>query len=116
MESFDHEKLDVYQKSIEFLILADHVSEDLPRGRSYLAEQLRRAALSICLNIAEGAGEFNKSEKKRFYRIARRSATECAAIFDACKALKLMETQILSPGRTLLFRIVSMLVKMAKPS
>ena len=116
MNSFDHEKLDVYQKSIEFLILADQVSESLPRGRAYVADQLRSASLSICLNIAEGGGEFNSSEKKRFYRIARRSATECAAIFDACKALKLVEDENLSSGKALLLRIVSMLVKMTKPS
>ena len=114
MNQFDHDRLDVYQVSIEFLIVADEIAENLPRGRSYLVDQLRRAALSILLNIAEGAGEFSKNDKIRFYRIARRSATECAAVLDACKALKLSKEEILTTGRALLVRIVSMLIKMTK--
>jgi four helix bundle protein len=43
------------------------------------------------LNIAEGAGEFSPSEKARFYRMARRSATECAAILHVCRRLALVE-------------------------
>ena len=76
MNSFDHDKLDVYRASIEFVALADDIVEHLPRGRAYLAEQLQRAATSISLNVAEGAGEFATKEKSRFYRIAKRSATE----------------------------------------
>src|ERR1700729_1218886 len=80
----DHEKLTVYQVAIEFVILSDEVIENLPRGRAYLSDQLQRAALSISLNIAEGAGEYAIDEKARFYRIAKRSATECAGILDIC--------------------------------
>lgn len=114
MDFFDHEHLDVYKVSIEFLILADKISDSLPRGRAYLAEQFRKASLSVCLNIAEGAGEFSPKEKVRFYRIARRSATECASILDVCKVLTLSEKQSLSSARELLLRIVSMLVRMTK--
>ena len=114
MNQFDHERFDVYHVSIEFLVIADEIAQSLPRGRSYLSDQLRRAALSISLNIAEGSGEFSKNDKIRFYRIARRSATECAAVLDACKALKLSEEEILTTGRSLLVRIVSMLIKMTK--
>jgi len=42
------------------------------------------------LNIAEGAGEFAPKEKVRFYRMARRSATESAAVLDVCRNLKLL--------------------------
>jgi four helix bundle protein len=62
MNGFDHEKLDVYEVAIEWVVLADEIVSDLPRGRGYLADQLQRAALSIPLNIAEGAGEFSKTE------------------------------------------------------
>ena len=54
----DHEKLEVYQFAIRFVLLADEIVQDLPRGRAYLADQLRRAGASIALNIAEGAGEY----------------------------------------------------------
>lgn len=67
----DHEKLNVYQDAIEFVILADEVIEHLPRGRAYLSDQLQRAALSISLNIAEGASEYAIDEKARFYRMAK---------------------------------------------
>ena len=66
MPTFDHEKLDVYKAAIEFVAVADDLVEHLPRGRAYLAAQLHRAAVSISLNIAEGAGEFKKNDKRRF--------------------------------------------------
>ena len=110
----DHEKLTVYQVAIEFVILADEVIEHLPRGRAYLSDQLQRAALSIPLNIAEGAGEYAIDEKARFYRMAKRSATECAGVFDVCQRLQLVEEKRYTKGRELLIGIVSMLVKMAQ--
>jgi len=110
----DHEKLTVYQVAIEFVILADLVIEHLPRGRAYLSDQLQRAALSISLNIAEGAGEYSVDEKARFYRMAKRSATECAGILDVCQRLKLVDEERYAKGRELLISIVSMLVKMAQ--
>jgi four helix bundle protein len=112
MEQFDHEKLHVYQTAIEFVAFVDCLVEHLPRGRSYLADQLQRAGTSVPLNIAEGAGEFSRNEKVRFYRIAKRSATECAAILDVCRRLGLVEAASFHEGRDLLIRIVSMLTKM----
>ena len=110
----DHEKLNVYQVAIEFVLLADEIIEHLPRGRAYLSDQLQRAALSIPLNIAEGAGEYAIDEKIRFYRMAKRSATECAGILDVCHRLELIEENRYVKGRELLIRIVSMLIKMAQ--
>jgi len=111
---FDHEKLTVYQVAIEFVILADEVIEHLPRGRAYLSDQLQRAALSISLNIAEGAGEYAVDEKARFYRMAKRSATECAGVLDVCQRLRLIEENRYIKGRELLISIVSMLIKMVQ--
>lgn len=116
MGSFDHERLDVYQAAIHFVVLANQVTESLPRGRGYLADQLQRAATSIPLNITEGAGEFSPAEKARFYRIARRSATECAAILDVCNRLGLTSEEHHGLGRELLVRIVCMLVRLSRPS
>jgi four helix bundle protein len=111
---FDHERLDVYKISMDFIILSDQLIGSLPSGRSYLGDQLHRAASSIILNIAEGAGEFSKKEKARFYRMARRSATECAAVLDICRCLKLSEPEIILSGRSMLLRIVAMLVSLVK--
>jgi four helix bundle protein len=114
MQAFDHERLDVYETAIDFLVVADAISDQLPRGRGYLRDQLQRAALSISNNIAEGAGQYSNDEKLRFYRIAKRSATECAAILDACRALQIIDSELLDRGRQPLLRIVSMLIKMAR--
>jgi 23S rRNA-intervening sequence protein len=68
---FDHEKLDVYGLAIDFVARANGVVESLPRGRGYLADQLQRAALSIVLNIAEGAGKFSGDDKATLERVAQ---------------------------------------------
>lgn len=114
MNTFDHERLDVYRAAIEFVAIADTIASHLPQGRSYLADQLHRAAISVALNIAEGAGEFSKKDKARLYRIALRSATECAAIIDVSRLLGLNHETELETARQLLLRIVSMLTRMAK--
>jgi four helix bundle protein len=81
-------------------------------GRAHFKDQLDRAATSIVLNIAEGAGEFSKDEKHRFYRIARRSATETAAILDVLERRNAVPTTVLQPARDLIIRVVSMLVRL----
>ena len=62
------------------------------------------------LNIAEGAGEYATDEKIRFYRMAKRSATECAGILDVCHRLELIGENQYVKGRERLIRIVSILV------
>jgi len=108
----DHEKLEVYHFSIRFVVLADEIVGSLPRGRAYLVDQLRRAGSSISLNIAEGAGEYVPTEKARFYRMAKRSATECSSIIDILQHLHLINEELFSKARELLARIVAMLITM----
>ena len=108
----DHEKLEVYHFAIRFVVLADEIVENLPRGRAYLADQLRRAGSSIPLNIAEGAGEYAPIEKARFYRMAKRSATECSSILDILQHLQLIDERLFSRAREILAPIVAMLIKM----
>ena len=69
MQYFDHEKLDVYQITMEFVVSIDKCMGHLPEGRGYLINQLQRASSSILLNISEGAGELAENEKIRFYRM-----------------------------------------------
>ena len=111
---FDHEKLDVYRVAVEFVTLSEKIMKSLPEGRSYITNQLQRAALSIPLNIAEGSGEYSKRDKARFYRFALRSATECASILDVLLSTELGDVEVIEDGRVLLHRIVSMLVRMVK--
>jgi four helix bundle protein len=111
---FDHEKWDVYQAALEFVILISEIVENLPRGKAYLTDQLQRAGTSIPLNIAEGAGENAINEKARFYRMAKRSATECSSILDVCQRLRLINENQYAKGREFLLRIVAMLTKMGR--
>jgi four helix bundle protein len=112
--SFDHERLDVYQRALEFLDQCDSILEQLSAGRAHLEDQLDRAATSIVLNVADGAGEFSPDEKRRFYRIARRSATESAAILHIMARRGHTPPEAAQQARELLLRIVSMLVRMTK--
>ena len=107
-----HEKLHVYQRSIQWLALSSTIIKALPRGNADLANQLRRAALSVPLYIAEGAGRLSIPDKKRYYGIARGSALECAAVLDAIEVLSLGESEKLSQAKDLLCQIVSMLSKL----
>jgi len=111
---FDHDRLDVYNLAITFVGAANALVHELPKGHGPIADQLMRAATSVALNIAEGAGEFSGKEKARFYRIAKRSATESAAILDVLRELTVADPQALLRGRGQLFRIVAMLVRLTK--
>ena len=55
-QGFAFERLDVYQRASEFLVVAARIISELPGGNASLTDQLRRAALSVPVNIAEGVG------------------------------------------------------------
>jgi four helix bundle protein len=110
----DHEKLDVYHLSLDFLVFANGLIETLPRGRSHLADQFTRASTSIVLNLAEGAGKHSRPDKRRYYLTARGSATESAALLDVCLRLQLLDSVGHEAGKRMLVRIVSMLIKLAQ--
>jgi len=97
MQEFVHEKLDVYKAALAFLQIVDDILEEVPRGRGHLGDQLDRAATSIVLNVAEGAGEFAPAEKARFYRVARRSVNECAAVLDVYRARQVVDEMKIPP-------------------
>ena len=106
------QRLDVYQRSTEFLALVGEVVEVLPRGHSDRAEQLVRAGEAILRNIAEGAGRWSQADSSKHYRIARGEAMECAASLDVLRLRKLITTTNYDRGIKLLEAIVSMLTKM----
>jgi four helix bundle protein len=106
------QKLDVYQCSVEFLALSNRLIQGLPKGHSGIADQLRRAALSIPLNIGEAAGRASEADGARHYAIARGSAMECAAIVDALHILVKLDERKRERAHELLGRIVAMLTKM----
>ena|SRR5437870_201344 len=106
------QRLDVYQRAIEFLALTADISTGVPRGNAALLDQLRRASLSITLNIAEAAGRTGKTDAARTYAIARGSAMECAAIMDALQLLKIVDPSRHQRGIELPERVVAMPTKL----
>jgi len=113
-QRLDHENLDVYRCAIEFLSFAYETVDSLPRGAGEVREQLKRAAISIVLNIAEGAGKPSTADRSRFHAIARGSAMECGALMDVCVIVAEIESIRAEHGKQLLVRIVSMLTKMCR--
>lgn len=81
---FDFEKLTIYKKAKLFNSQIRSFINSTPLDRT-TKDQLRRASLSIVLNIAEGSGRFSNPDRRNFYVIARSSAFECVAILDVLK-------------------------------
>jgi four helix bundle protein len=111
---FDFERLDVFGVALDAVAILDELAEELPDGRAYMRDQLRRAANSIALNLAEGAGEFAPAEKARFYRMARRSATECAGQVMVCCRLGLTDAPRVDGALDVLQRVIGMLVTLVR--
>ncbi|HLK31639.1 MAG TPA: four helix bundle protein [Terriglobales bacterium] len=73
----DYKHPDVWTKAHELTLSVYQASFGFPRSEVYgLTSQMRRAAISICANIAEGSGRKSDSELARFLQIARGSASE----------------------------------------
>ena len=73
----DFRKLRVWQRSRELAVSIDLITRRFPRSdHGVVASQMRRAALSIAANIAEGCGKSSRKETVRFLQIAAGSAHE----------------------------------------
>jgi four helix bundle protein len=108
----DYERLEVYGLAREFTREVHALIKQIAPGRGDAVDQLRRASMSLPLNIAEGSGEFSPREKARFYRIAKRSGTECGALLDYLVDIRMLTQQQTEPARTLIRRITGALVRL----
>jgi four helix bundle protein len=106
------QRLDVYQRAIEFLALVYDLVRELPRGNADRADQLIRAAESVVRNIAEGAGRWSQADSANRYKIARGEAMECAASLDVMRLRKLIADARYERGLHLLEGVVAMLTRM----
>ena len=81
-------KLDAYQRSLEFVSECYRYSKTLPAEERFnLIQQIRRAAISVHLNISEGSTRQSPVKRKRFYELSRGSVVEIDAALNACTAL-----------------------------
>ena len=87
-----YEDLEVYQTSYKLYIEIYKMTINLPRYETYeMTNQLRKAALSIVLNIAEGYGKQSVADFKRFLSISIGSCNETCVILDLLKDLGYIE-------------------------
>jgi len=100
MLDLSHKKLDVYVLSLKLVKEIYLLTQRFPQEEKYvLVSQLRRAAISVCSNIAEGAARRSKREKKRFYEISRSSVVEIdtqleiASLLEYLKAISINEVE-----------------------
>lgn len=114
MRQLTHERLDVYQKAVQFLAITVQLVTVIPKGYAPVADQLKRASVSIVLNIAEGAGKPTPGENRKHFGIARGSALECGAGLDTLRVLGIAEIPLIERGKDLLVDVVSMLTKLCR--
>ncbi len=86
----------VWQKAHQFVLGVYKMTKEFPREELYgLTSQLRRAAISIAANIAEGFRKNGKLDKVRFFNIAQGSLEECRYYLVLTKDLEYADSSTL---------------------
>ncbi|MBW6482686.1 MAG: four helix bundle protein [Vicingaceae bacterium] len=111
----NHQKLDVYQSSRKFVLECYKLSNQLPTEEKFgIISQIRRAALSVHLNIAEGSSRKSEVERKRYFEISRGSVIEIDAALDVAHDigyLKNINTETLGESMVKCFKMLSGMIK-----
>jgi four helix bundle protein len=84
-----YQKLTVFQKAHDLSIVVYKITRKFPQEEIFgLTSQMRRCAVSVPANIAEGYGRNGKKDKLQFYYIARGSLNELEYYIDLANELK----------------------------
>jgi four helix bundle protein len=108
-KKFDHERLKVYQASIDFLGWLEGLYSEIERKVSAY-EHLVRASASVPVNIAEASGKTSMNERRQFIDTAYGSSLECAACLDVLGILECTSPSKALMGKRQLSGIVAMLI------
>ena len=109
----NHKNLDVYKAARELLKLSYQITKKLPPEEKFnLSSQIKRSALSVILNIAEGSSRKSQVERKRFYQISRSSVIEIDAAAEVIIDLGYLKEDDLRSIGIFLNKTFSMLTKM----
>ncbi len=111
---FDFERLDVYKLALEFCSEVNELLDQLPRKEFVLFDQLKRASLSIPLNIAEGSGRWQERDRRQFFLISRGSVFECVPLLTLLEKKGFLDKKNHALLRETLSRLAQMLTKMAQ--
>lgn len=108
-----HKDLTVWQKSMDLVVLVYKLMEQLPKEERYsLCDQIRRSAVSIPSNIAEGKSRNSIKEYKQFVGIAKGSAAELETQLLICERIGYLDKEELSEVMGLLDEVSKMLAKL----
>jgi four helix bundle protein len=100
---YGHERLNAWQKAMDLIVECHRITQQLPSYERFaLATQIRRAAVSIAANIAEGCGREGTRDRLRFFAFARASGCELHTLLAVVELLKYVERSELSNSRQLL--------------
>lgn len=111
---YDFEQLEVYQQAMDFAEQIFEFTKSFPSQLQFsLGDQLRRASLSICNNVAEGSQKHGAA-KRQFYGYALGSARECVPMLQLAVRLKLFNQEEYRYFDEAGFRITSMLYKLIR--
>ena len=95
MDSRPHRKLDVWKKSMDFVKHVYQATEKFPKSEIYgLSSQMRRAAVSIPSNLAEGAARKGKKEFRQYLNIAQGSISEIDTQIELSFILNFIEKNL----------------------
>ncbi|MBI5079466.1 four helix bundle protein [Candidatus Wolfebacteria bacterium] len=108
-----YKDLIVWQKSIELVVEIYHLTNLFPKSEIYgLTNQMRRSAVSISSNIAEGYSRKHRQEYIQFIRIAFGSGAELETQIIIAKRLKLASSDKFNKSEALLNEVMKMLNKL----
>jgi four helix bundle protein len=94
--------LQIWQKSMQLAVATYQLTRDFPREELYgLTSQIRRSAVSVPSNIAEGQGRLNLGEFKQFLGIARGSNCELQTQLEIAVALGFGKPELLRDAGSL---------------
>jgi four helix bundle protein len=107
---FKFERLDAWKVSLELFRRVVGCTDNLTsRNQSFFSEQIRRAALSISSNIAEGTGREGVKESRQFFNIAKGSVYEVVSIAHVLRQENLITAAEFGDCYRLCDRIAGML-------
>ena len=100
----------VWQKSIQLAVGVYRLTKDFPRDEQYgLTSQMRRSAVSVSSNIAEGHGRLNRGEYRQFLGIARGSNFEVQTQLEIARALGMGDAIMLEEADSLSHEVGKMI-------
>jgi len=110
-----HTKLNVYQFSQELALECYRITKKFPSDERFaLMQQIRRAAISVHLNIAEGCSRKSQNERNRYFEIARGSVIEIDSAIGIAFKLEYVRLEEIKPPGDAIIKTFKLLTGMIK--